>query len=40
MDRIRSFFVYALILTRSRLGLLPVMFCKFAAELLPLIELD
>ena len=33
--------VYALILSRSRLGLLPVTyvsFCKFAAELWPLID--
>ena len=32
--------VYALILTRSRLGLLPVLLRKFAAELWPLIEVD
>ena len=32
--------VYALILTKSRLGLFPVIFRKFAAELWPLIEVD
>ena len=32
--------VYALILTRSSLGLLPVLLRKFAAELWPLIEVD
>ena len=38
MDRILRDFVYALILTRSRLRLLPVIFCKFVKELWPLID--
>ena len=40
MDRISSNFVYALIMTRHRLRLLPVIFRKFAAELWPLIEIE
>ena len=40
MDIISSNFVYALILTRSKLGLLPVNFRKFAAEFWPLIDVD
>ena len=32
--------VYVLILTRSRLGLLTVIYCKFAAEVCPLVEVD
>ena len=38
MDRISSNHVYALILTRSALGLLPANFPKFETELLPLID--
>ena len=38
MDRIGPDFVYALILTRSRLGLLGIIFHKFATELQPLID--
>ena len=38
IDRISSKFVYALMLTRSRLGLLPVIFQKFVTELWPLID--
>ena len=37
MDRISTNFVYAFILTISRLGLLPVSFCLFVTELWPLI---
>ena len=40
MDGILLNFVYALILTRSDLGFLPVTFRKFAAELWPLIKAD
>ena len=36
--RISSNFVYALILTRSMFGLLPVIFHKFVRELWPLID--
>ena len=38
MDRILPDFVYVLILTRSRLGLLPVIFRKIVKELWPLID--
>ena len=34
MDRILPNFVYGLILTRSKFGLLPIIFHKFAAELM------
>ena len=37
MERILPNFVYALLITRSRLGLLSVIFRKFVAELWPLI---
>ena len=37
MDRFRPNFVYAFILTRSRLGLLPVIFRIFVTELWSLI---
>ena len=37
LDRILPNFVYALILTRSRMVLLPVIFCEFVTELGPLI---
>ena len=38
IDRISPHFYYALMLTRSKLGLLPVIFRKFVTELLPLID--
>ena len=38
MDRISRNFVYALILTIFRLGLLPVIFCLFVIELWPLMS--
>ena len=38
MNRISQNFVDAFILTISRLGLLPVMFCLFVTELWPLID--
>ena len=38
MDRISPNFVYAFILTISRLGLLPVIICLFVTELWPLID--
>ena len=38
MDRISPNFVYAFILTISRLGLLPVIFGLFVTELWPLID--
>ena len=38
MDIISLNFVYAFILTISRLGLLPVIFCLFVIELWPLID--
>ena len=38
MDRVIPNFVYALILTRSRLGLLAGIFHKFVKELWPLID--
>ena len=38
MDRISPNFVYAFILTISRLGLLYVIFCLFVSELWPLIN--
>ena len=38
MDKILPNFECALILTRSRLGLLPVIFCKFVTELWPSID--
>ena len=38
MDRMLLNFVYAFILTRSRLLLIPVMFCLFVTELWPLSE--
>ena len=38
MGRILPNCVYALILTRSRLGLLTGFFCKFLTELWPLID--
>ena len=38
MDRILPNFVYALISTRSRLGLLHVIFFNFVTELWPLID--
>ena len=38
IDRSSPNFVYAFILTRSRLGLLPVMFCLFVTEMWPLID--
>ena len=38
IGRIRPDFVCALILTRSRLGLLPVIFREFVTELVPLID--
>ena len=38
MDKISPNFECALIVTRSRLGLLPVIFCKFVTELWPLID--
>ena len=37
MDKISPNFIYAFILRRFRLGLLPVIFCKFVIELWPLI---
>ena len=37
MDRISPNFVYAFILTISRLELLPVIFCLYVTELCPLI---
>ena len=39
MDRILPDFVYAFILTRSRFGLLHIIFLTFAAELWPLIDI-
>ena len=38
MDRISPNFLDAFILTISRLGLLPVIFCLFVTELWPLID--
>ena len=38
MDRISQNFVYAYILTISRLEWLPVIFCSFVTELWPLID--
>ena len=38
MDRISTNFVYGFILTISRLGLLPVIFCLFVTESWPLID--
>ena len=38
MDRISPNFVFAFILTISRLGLLHVIFCLFVTELWPLID--
>ena len=38
MDRVSPNFAHALILTRSRLGLLLVIFRKFVTELWPLID--
>ena len=38
MNTILPNFVYALILTISRLGMLPFIFCKFSNELWPLID--
>ena len=38
MDRILTNFVYAFILTISKLGLLPVIFFVFVTELWPLID--
>ena len=38
MDRILQSFAYALILTRSRFGLLPAIFRKFVTESWPLID--
>ena len=40
MDRISTNFIYAFILTRSTLGLLAVVFCKFVRELWPLIDVS
>ena len=37
MDRISPNFIYALILTRSILGLLHIIFCSFVPELWPLV---
>ena len=38
IDRNSPNFIFAFILTRSRLRLLPSMFCLFVAELWPLID--
>ena len=38
MDRISPNFVYAFILTTSRLELFPVIFCLFVTELWPMID--
>ena len=38
MDRLSPNFVYAFMLTISSLGLLPVLFCLFVAELWPLVD--
>ena len=40
IDRNSLNFVFAILLTRSRMRFLPVTFHKFAAELWPLIKVD